>query len=89
MQERQARAEAEQRLNVALGEVGGRADAAVATASAGTASALMGAGSNSTMRCFDTRLLGSPDKFARAGRIGSSSRKRIYKLHSRIFARCF
>ena len=63
MQERQARAEAEQRLNVALGEVGGRADAAVATASAGAASALMGAGSNSTMGCIDTRLLGQPDKF--------------------------
>ena len=36
MQERQARAEAEQRLSVALGEVGGRADAAVATAAAGS-----------------------------------------------------
>ena len=35
MQERQAKAEAEQRLSVALGEVGGRADAAVATAAAG------------------------------------------------------
>ena len=57
MQERQARAEAEQRLNVALGEVGGRADAAVATASAGTASTLMGAGSNSMMGCIHTRLL--------------------------------
>ena len=34
MLERQARAEAEQRLSVALGEVGGRADAAVATDSA-------------------------------------------------------
>ena len=63
MQERQARAEAEQRLNVALGEVGGRGDAAVATASAGTASTLMGAGSNSAMGCIDTRLLGKPDKF--------------------------
>ena len=63
MQERQARAEAEQRLNLALGEVGGRADAAVATASAGAALTLMGAGSNSTMGYNDTRLLGQPDKF--------------------------
>ena len=35
MQERQARAEAEQRLSAALGKVGGRADAVVATAAAG------------------------------------------------------
>ena len=35
MQERQARAEAEQRLSMALGEFGGRADRAVATAAAG------------------------------------------------------
>ena len=63
IQERQARAEAEQRLNVALGEVGGRADAAVATASAGTASTLMGAGPDSTMGCIDTGLLGKLDKF--------------------------
>ena len=63
MQERLARAEAEQRLNVALGEVGGRNDAAVATASAGTASTLMGAGTNSTVGCIDTTLLGKPDKF--------------------------
>ena len=32
-------------------------------ASAGAASTLMGAGSNSTMGCIDTRLLGKPDKF--------------------------
>ena len=38
MQERQARAEAKQGLSVTLGEVGGRADAAVATASAGASS---------------------------------------------------
>ena len=35
----------------------------MATASAGAASTLMGAGSNSTMGCIDTRLLGKPDKF--------------------------
>ena len=60
MQERQARAEAEQRLSVALGEVGGRADAAVATASAGATSTPVGASSSSMMGCIGTRLLGKP-----------------------------
>ena len=63
MQERQARAQAEQRLSVALGEVGLRADAAVATASAGASSTPVGASSSSMMGCIDTRLLGKPDKF--------------------------
>ena len=63
MQERQARAEAEQRLSVARGEVGGRADAAVATASAGAYSTPVGVSSSSMMGCIDTRLLGKPDKF--------------------------
>ena len=90
MQERQFRAEAEQRLNVALGEVGGRADAAVATASAGTASTLMGAGPNSTMAvstrgCWENQT--SSTVRTRAGGIGSSSRKRTYKLHFQTIAR--
>ena len=63
MQERQARAEAEQRLSVALGEVGGRADAAVATASVGASSTPVGVSSSSMMSCIDTRLLGKRDKF--------------------------
>ena len=84
MQERQARAEAEQRLNVALGEVGGRADVAVATASAGAASTLVGV---STRGCWENRT--SSTVRTRAGAIGHSSRKRAYKLHFRTFARCF
>ena len=56
MQQGQARAEAEQRLSVALGEVGGRADAAVATAAAGVSSSSM-------TGCIDTRILVKPDKF--------------------------
>ena len=63
MQERQARAEAEQRFSVALGEVGGRADAAVATASAGEPYTPVSVSSSSMMGCIDTRLLGKPDKF--------------------------
>ena len=63
MQERQARAEAEQRLSVALGEVGGRADAAVATAAAGASPTPVSVCSSSIMGCIDTRLLGKPDKF--------------------------
>ena len=59
MQEAQARAEAEQRL----GEVGGRADAAVATASAGASSTPVRVSSSSMMGCIDARLLGQPDKF--------------------------
>ena len=62
-QERQARAEAGQRLSVALGEVGGRADAAVATASAGASSTPVGVSSSSMMGCIDTRLSGKQDKF--------------------------
>ena len=50
MQERQVRAEAEQRLSVALGEVGGLADAAVATASARASSTLVGGSSRSPWR---------------------------------------
>ena len=61
MQERQARAEAEQRLGVALGEVGGRADAAVATAAAGASLTPVSVTSGSMMRCIDTRLLEKPD----------------------------
>ena len=63
MQERQAKAEAEQRLSVALGEVGGPADAAVATAAAGASPTLVSVSSSSMMGCIDTRLLGKPDKF--------------------------
>ena len=63
MQERQARAEAEQRLSVALGEVGGCADTAVATAAAGASPTPVSVSSSSMMGCIDTRLLGKPDKF--------------------------
>ena len=63
MQERQAMAEAGQRLSVALGEVGGRADAAVATAAAGASPTQVTVSSSSMMDCIDTRLLGKPDKF--------------------------
>ena len=63
MHQRQARAEAEQRLSVALGEVGGRADAAVATAVAGASPTPVSVSSSSMMDCIDTRLLGKPDKF--------------------------
>ena len=63
MQERQARAEAEQRLSVALGEVRGRADAAVATAAAGASPTPVSVSSSSMMGCIDTRLLGKTDKF--------------------------
>ena len=58
MQERQARAEAERRLSVALGEVGGRADVAVVER------LLPGKREFQLwMGCIDTRLLGKPDKF--------------------------
>ena len=63
MQERQARAEAEQRLSVAHGEVGGRADAAVATAAAGASPTPVSVSSSSMMGCIDTRLLVKPYKF--------------------------
>ena len=63
MQERQARAEAEQRLSVAFGEVGGRANAAVATAAAEPSPSPVSVNSSSMMGCIDTRLLGKPDKF--------------------------
>ena len=58
IQEQQAGAEAERRLGVALGDVGGRADAAVAAAKAGAASSPVGASSSSMAGCIDTRLLG-------------------------------
>ena len=48
---------------MALGEVGGRADAAVATAAAGASPLLVSVSSSSMMGCIDTRLLGKPDKF--------------------------
>ena len=63
MQQRLARAEAEQRLSVALGEVGGRADVAVATAAAGASPSLVSVSSSSMLGCIDTRLLRKPDKF--------------------------
>ena len=63
IQEQQAGAEAERRLGVALGDVGGRADAAVAAATAGAASSPVGASSSSMAGCIDTRLLGKLDKF--------------------------
>ena len=63
IQEQQAGAEAERRLGVALGEVGSRADGAVAAATAGAASSPVGASSSSMAGCIDTRLLGKPDKF--------------------------
>ena len=63
MQERQVKAEAEQRLSVALGEIGGRADAAVATASAVASSTPVSVSSSSMMGSIDTRHLGKPDKF--------------------------
>ena len=63
IQEQQAGFEAERRLGVALGEVGSRADAAVAAATAGAASSPVGASSSSMAGCLDTRLLGKPDRF--------------------------
>ena len=63
MQQRQARTEAEQRLSVALGELGGRSDATVATAAAGASPTPVSVSSSSMMGCIDTRLLGKPDKF--------------------------
>ena len=63
MLERQARAEAEEPLSVALGEVGGRADAAVATAAAGASPTPVSVSSSSMMGRIDTRLLVKLDKF--------------------------
>ena len=54
-QDRRARAEARRRHNWALGEVGGRADAASPNP--------MNGSSNPAMGCIETRLLEKPDKF--------------------------
>ena len=61
MQERQARLKLNNGLVWLF--VGGRADAAVATASAGASSTPVGVSTSSMMGCIDTRLLGKPDKF--------------------------
>ena len=89
MQERQARAEAEQRLSIALGEVGGRADAAVATAAAGASPTPVSVSSSCMMGCIDTRNRTSWTVRTRAGGIGSSSRRRISKLRFRTFVCCW
>ena len=63
MMERQGALENALMLSVALGEVGGRADTAVATVAAGASPTPVSVSSSSMMGCIETSLLGKPDKF--------------------------